>query len=699
MRFPKLNVRPQSREFIQEFSGLDRRTRILENCFAEMKNLTGDFHPALAPRHRRGIIGTVEHCNALLAGERLAYVSGNTLYWGQGEDAEKMTLTAGENVPRQLVMMGAYLVVFPDNMYLNTADTADRGAFYSTLTSKDLAEFSFTLYDSEKDEPFTNVAGATFYYADRYSAYMYLKPAEYAFNYIKKEAVELTGVPNPGFGAFQDVFQVTVTGSAFEVVSSPGMYLKVQQCGTAEGAVGSVTVQNLQTGNIVVHTLTTVAMQDVMEIRPPYGYWMRQDGYGGSSKLYDSMNSGAEKEIALRIDSPLFSHYPNWKVKITLEVERGSAFLLPYVPLLEVDAEIRDGAVYLPGCLTGCLSFTTYSKGNSADERFTASMRFLSIVPVMDHVIESQNRLWGCRYGLNCNGVFVNEIYASALGDFRQWYTFAGISTDSYTATVGISGAFTGAINYRGFPLFFKENVMYKIYGDYPESYQIIADSGMGVQRGCDKSLFVLANVLYYKSPDGIFAYNGSASERIDAVLGSEHYTNVVCGGTGTKLWFSMVGETDAHSGIYVCDTEKGLWHMEDHTRVLHAARFKNDVYLATADGYLLTVNGSMGELEGDEVPFFAQTGIIGYNTPDSKYVSRLALRVSVPCNGSLRIFVEYDSANVWEFKGSIEGNGMRTFSIPVVPRMCDHFRIRLEGKGDCRIFGFSKVLEEGGAV
>ena len=160
-----------------------------------------------------------------------------------------------------------------------------------------------------------------------------------------------------------------------------------------------------------------------------------------------------------------------------------------------------------------------------------------------------------------------------------------------------------------------------------------------------------------------------------------------------------MVGETDAHSGLYVCDTEKGLWHKEDGTVARLMARFENDVYVLDATGRLFTVNGSAGELEGDEVPFFAETGVIGYSTPDSKYVSRLALRVAVPHNATLRIYIEYDSANVWEFKGSIEGNGMRTFPVPVVPRLCDHFRIRLEGKGDCRIFGFSKVLEEGGAV
>ena len=144
MRFPKLNIRPQSREFIQEFGGLDRRVRISENCFAEMQNMTGDFYPALAPRRRRGVVGQITQCNAMTeAAGRLAYVDGNKLHWGIGTDAVTIDLTAGENTPRQLVMMGAYLVVFPDNMYLNTANTDDWGAFHMQMGS-DTEEFTFS---------------------------------------------------------------------------------------------------------------------------------------------------------------------------------------------------------------------------------------------------------------------------------------------------------------------------------------------------------------------------------------------------------------------------------------------------------------------------------------------------------------------------------------------------------------------------
>ena len=79
-------------------------------------------------------------------------------------------------------------------------------------------------------------------------------------------------------------------------------------------------------------------------------------------------------------------------------------------------------------------------------------------MPSMDFVTESENRLWGCRYGTANNGEVVNEIYSSKLGDFKNWNCFMGLSTDSYVASCGTDGQFTGAITHLGYPLFFKEN-------------------------------------------------------------------------------------------------------------------------------------------------------------------------------------------------------------------------------------------------
>ena len=100
----------------------------------------------------------------------------------------------------------------------------------------------------------------------------------------------------------------------------------------------------------------------------------------------------------------------------------------------------------------------------------------------------------------------VNELYACALGDFRNWNRFLGVSTDSYFVSLGSDGPFTGAIAQGGHPLFFKERCLHKVYGQIPANFQVQTNMCRGVQKGCEKSLAIVDEVLYYKSFSGICA-------------------------------------------------------------------------------------------------------------------------------------------------------------------------------------------------
>ena len=161
-------------------------------------------------------------------------------------------------------------------------------------------------------------------------------------------------------------------------------------------------------------------------------------------------------------------------------------------------------------------------------------------IPNMDFVIESENRLWGCRYGVAVNGQTVNEIYACKLGDFRNWNDFRGLSTDSYVASCGTDGAFTGAAAHLGYPLFFKENCVHKIYGSMPSQYQIQTTALRGVQAGCGNSLAIVNETLFYKSRNGVCAFDGSFPVEVSAALGTERYGNAVAAGHGNKYYISM---------------------------------------------------------------------------------------------------------------------------------------------------------------
>ena len=318
-------------------------------------------------------------------------------------------------------------------------------------------------------------------------------------------------------------------------------------------------------------------------------------------------------------------------------------------------------------------------------------------MPNMDFVIESRNRLWGCRYGTDVNGNMVNEIYASKLGDFKNWNSFAGISTDSYVVTVGTDGQFTGAITHLGYPIFFKEGCMHKVYGDsLPFGVQDTACRG--VQKGCGSSLAIVNEVLYYKSRMAVCAYDGSLPVEISAALGEVSYSDAVAGAVGNKYYISMKDTGDVYH-LFVYDTAKGMWHREDNTQATAFCACRGDLYfIDAADRKIKTVFGT-GTQDSAPVKWMAETGIIGTDSPDKKYISRLDVRMSISLGTSVDFYIQYDSDEQWDMLFSVDGHSLRSFTIPVRPHRCDHFRLRMEGNGPAKVYSICKNIEQGSEV
>lgn len=324
-------------------------------------------------------------------------------------------------------------------------------------------------------------------------------------------------------------------------------------------------------------------------------------------------------------------------------------------------------------------------------------------MPEMDFVIESGNRLWGCKYGI-VDGKTVNEIYASKLGDFRNWNCFMGISTDSYAASCGTDGQWTGAITHLGYPLFFKENCLHKVYGTAPSSYQIQTTACRGVQKGSGKSLAIVNEVLYYKSRGGVCAYDGSLPTEISDAFGGVLYSDAVGGGHRNKYYLSMKNSGGIWN-LFVYDARLGVWHREDNTHANAWCSCRDEMYyIDAAGGKIRTVLGS-GQTETEKIRWRAETGLFvsvlsSAKYPDyaadKKYVGRLMLRMALDPGATMQAYVEYDSSGVWEQLWSMTGKTLQTFTFPVRPRRCDHFRLRLVGQGGAKLYSLTKTLEKG---
>lgn len=333
------------------------------------------------------------------------------------------------------------------------------------------------------------------------------------------------------------------------------------------------------------------------------------------------------------------------------------------------------------------------------DKPITISRR----MPDMDFIVESGNRLWGCRYGPQGDTI-VNEIYASKLGDFKNWSCYQGISTDSYTASVGTDGQFTGAITHLGYPIFFKENFMHKVYGNYPANYQVQTTACRGVQKGCDRSLAIVNEVLYYKARTGICAYDGSLPAEVSSALGDMTYSNAVAGHLGNKYYVSMRDAMGVYH-LFVYDTQKGMWHREDNTEASAFCNCRGDLYfIDNGDKYgqirIKSVRGiNESNKEEGTIKWEAVTGVIGTDSPDKKYISRLDVRMKLEVGARATFFVEYDSSGEWKHLFSMDGVSLHSFAVPIRPQRCDHLRLKIVGDGDAKIYSICKTIEWGSDV
>jgi hypothetical protein len=574
MKLSKLNELPTSRTMIDMFRGYNHNLRIGEGEFYDMTNLSSDNYPVLSPRPKRGVYETPANPRGLVAKDSLCYVDGGDFVIN--EYRVPMGLSAE---PKTLISMGAYVIIMPDKMYINTADLTDYGGIEATVTTSSTVTFELCKLDGEG-------------YEDAVAL-----PTEPEYPTNMALWIDTSSVPHT-------LKQYSATNAMW--VSIATTYIKITATGIGKP---------FSEGDGV--TISGIKNTDIEDLNNTMIVWAKGDDYIVVTGILDKITTHEEP----------------------ITVKRQ--------------------------------------------------------MPIMDFVIESGNRLWGCRYGTNVNGDVVNELYASKLGDFKNWNCFSGVSTDSYAVTVGSDGQFTGAISYLDYPLFFKENCLHKVYGKYPAEFRIQDTTCRGVQKGCDKSLAIVNEILYYKARSGVCAFDGSLPTEISAAFGEVNYHNAVAGSLGNKYYISMSDDNEQWH-LFVFDTLKGMWHREDDTQATCFCNCRGDLYyIDYANNQIKTVRRT-GVTETAPIKWQAVTGILGTDSPDKKYISRIDVRMLLQVGTRVSFYAEYDSSGEWEHLYSADGVNLKTFSVPVKTMRHDHMRLKIVGIGDAKIFSICKTVEQG---
>lgn len=590
MEYPTLNVKQKSRQMSDSFLGYNHNLRIGDGEFFDMKNMTSDYYPVLAPRKNRGIYKDGIRAKGLIVKDQLCYVDGSAFVIGE----ERIEMGLNDE-PKQLVSMGAYVIITPDKKWINTVkkdDAYEHGYIEEEHQTTETEKVTFVLCNSD---------------GDAYLDYSLRKPEEEdgALWY------DCDSVP-PVLKKYSASNKMWINiPSTYVRITSPGIAKNLKQ------------YDGVQISGITAKGWTHL---------------------NGNHTLWDCDESEEGRYITI---TGIFTNV--WP-----------------------DTFVEDLELW-------------------QDAPVTISRK----IPVMDFIIESNNRLWGCRYGTNNDGDVVNEIYASKLGDFKNWNCYMGISTDSYAASCGTDGPFTGAISHLGYPLFFKENCVHKVYGDYPANFQIQDTACRGVQKGSHNSLAIVNETLFYKSLNSVCAYDGSLPVEMSSALGEVRYSDAVACAYGNKYYIDMK-TADGKYHLFVYDTAKGMWHKEDNLQVDAFCSYGGEVYaIEHGSGNIITMLGS-GTRNTKKVPWMVESGLIGMSMPDMKYISKLLIRMSLEVGAEVEVSIQYDSMGDWEQVCEMTVTSLRSFHIPVRPRRCDHFRIRIEGEGDGRIYSITKTIEQG---
>ena len=760
MYYPPLKKKTGQQVVTTTFGGINRAEKIGDGEFAKAMNLSTREYPMLCPRKPRGHVRTLGNPGGMIAKDKLCWVDGDKVYY-DGTAVAGLTLsTAAADWPKHLVGMGAYVIIFPDKKYFNTVDPTDCGSLEDeyassgdvtyTICRLDGSDYpSIITSDTEPENPQNGdywidttgdehrlmVYSYTYgTWTQVYSVYTRINLAGIGNHFKEGDTVEISGIAaDPTIPTGTKTRSATklriadaLAGNADKVVitqepvrlgsgtaseynernfrSWSSVNLFVSPKGTEEGAVKRTTSLggtrygfelDMTTGKLT-YKYGYIASYNGETL--PGKWWSSRDEYSAGK----TPSTGAEVVYETTASTSNLTQQ-------TVPLQRGANVIWADAGEVAVTYDYFDtayaGAIDQLEAMNG--SQYVYAAGDDwivilglLDRVMTQTIGTVSIqrkCPDMEFVIENDNRLWGCHYGEDADGKMLNEIYACKLGDFKNWRVYQGISTDSYAVSLGSDGPFTGAIAYGGMPLFFKETCVHKLYGNQPKNYQVMTTQMRGVQKGSEKSLTIVDGTLLYMSPTGVEAYDGSLPTAIGTRLGDADRGHAVAGALDSRYYMACREGGENH--LYVYDLRRDIWMEEDGPAAMAFVPYENDLYLLDGEtGKILTMTGTAGEAEG-LVEWMAETGLQGWEQVNQKYLTRYNIRAKLPAGTRIKFALEYDSDGKWWDKLGQENftSSTKTMLMPVYPKRCDHIRMRIEGRGEIKIFSIARLMTNGG--
>lgn len=708
MLSPQISEVTETRKMTGAFLGLNHNPRISDGELYWMKNLTSDYFPLLSPRKKRTLALSLadnewESVSLTITKEYHGDIAQKYALWKTGD------ITIESNTPYSLAItdvLTTFSTLTVDITYTGSSKTesftVDKNSWTQEfITPADATKMNVVIKgvaaDPEtfdEDDLDTYITSITLAYKNmvirgivcRGSSLVYMIGHKFYYNdqtydmssYMPAGDDKISKQQLVIFGAYVIAFPANVYLNLIDPTDKGALGNKNTLTGTATYSLCD------KDGNAITATVSVTAPAN-----PSDGdYWLRSSADPGLFIYYDSLGTWVQVTTTY--------------ISISM-TNIGKGFEVGDAVFMNTKlSDINEGSI-IQARTDNSIVVIAVMKVASDTETFTSGSPLVveRKIPKLTSVCVSNNRIWGCYYGEEGDKV-INEIHASKLGDPKNWYTYAGVSTDSYSLSLGDEGVFTGAFSYQGYPMFFKENIVYKIYGYYPAQYQLVTFDCRGVQIGSEKSIARVGEYLFYKSDKDVVIFDGSYPRTLSNKLGTGMYYKAAAGSCLNKYYISMEDE-EGNTHLFVYDLDKSLWHREDDLDIEEFA-YSNSGQLYGQSGLKLYGFGEAKDsfdLDEDEqeriVEWEAITGEYGFDSPDTKEPTRLQIRARITFKSVITVYISYDDSE-WQKLTDLEGKEKVTsIAFPVrLNRKCDHYRLKLEGRGDAKVYSITETEEVG---
>ena len=225
-------------------------------------------------------------------------------------------------------------------------------------------------------------------------------------------------------------------------------------------------------------------------------------------------------------------------------------------------------------------------------------------------------------------------------------------------------------------------------------------------------------DVVFYNSVVGIMAYEGGSPYLISDKLGKKF--KYVVGGTDGHKYYASIRTKDLGPELMVLDVERGVWHKEDEPILKDTCQIDNRMYFIEhesesmtcsdsliCDSYLLVGSGEpssgavkivnpVNETEiAEDVEWSAVFGPFDEYIENRKIYSRILLRLKRDEDSEVSVYIS-ENEGAWELVQKFDPAKTGGDYIPIIPRRCDRYSIKIEGIGKCSIKSLTRKVRRG---